>query len=88
MLYPLKKRLVEALSSVSTNNNHYNSGGTNFSYYVAGQYELNKLNSNGQRINIIIKIPRKDKSGDVTFTTGWMVEPNGKIRLITPYADD
>ncbi|MBQ9919897.1 MAG: hypothetical protein IJO49_03625 [Clostridia bacterium] len=24
MLYPLKKWLVEALSSVSTNNNHYN----------------------------------------------------------------
>ena len=56
--------------------------------YVAGQYELNKLNSNGQRINIIIRIPRKDKNGDVTFTTGWMVYPNGKIKLITPYADN
>ena len=39
--------------------------------YIAGQYTLNKLNSNGQRINIIIKTPRKDKSGDVAFTTGW-----------------
>ena len=63
-------------------------GGEIFSYYVAGQYELNKLNSNGQRINIIIKIPRKDKIGDVIFTTGWMVYPNGKIQLITPYADN
>jgi hypothetical protein len=47
-----------------------------------------KLNNNGQRINIVVKIPRKDKNGDATFTTGWMVYPNGKIKLITPYADD
>ncbi|MBO5231120.1 MAG: hypothetical protein J6B88_00720 [Clostridia bacterium] len=56
--------------------------------YVAGQYKLNWLDYNGQRINIIIKIPRRDKSGEATFTTGWMVYPNGKIQLITPYADD
>ena len=56
--------------------------------YTTGQYKLNKLNSNGQRINIVVKIPRKDKNGDATFTTGWMVYPNGKIKLITPYADD
>ncbi|MBO5105593.1 MAG: hypothetical protein J6C29_01700 [Clostridia bacterium] len=46
------------------------------------------LDGNGQRINIIIKIPRKDKIGEVSFATGWMVYPNGKIKLNTPYADD
>ncbi|MBQ3088215.1 MAG: hypothetical protein IJC36_01135 [Clostridia bacterium] len=56
--------------------------------YVAGQYELKNLDSNGQRINIVIKIPRKDKNGEASFTTGWMVYPNGKIQLITPYADN
>ena len=27
------------------------------------------------------------QSGTVTFTSGWMVEPKGKIRLATPYGD-
>ena len=53
--------------------------------YIAGEYILGKLNWNGQRISIRITIPRKDGSGDVTFITGWMVEPNGKLRLTTPY---
>ena len=55
--------------------------------YLCGEYTLNKLNHNGQRINITIEIPRKDQSGTVTFTSGWMVEPKGKIRLATPYGD-
>ena len=53
--------------------------------YIAGEYIFGKLNWNGQRISIRITIPRKDGSGDVSFTTGWMVEPNGKLRLTTPY---
>lgn len=53
--------------------------------YVAGEYELGKLDIYGQRINIIIEIPRKDREGTVTFVTGWMVEPNGKLKLNTPY---
>lgn len=53
--------------------------------YVSGDYELGKLNAFGQRINIIIEIPRKDKDGTVRFISGWMVEPNGKIKLNTPY---
>ena len=56
--------------------------------YISGDYKLNMLDGNGQRINIIIKIPRKDKIGEVSFATGWMVYPNGKIKLNTPYADD
>ena len=40
----------------------------------------------GQIINIKIDLPRKDKIGTVTFTSGWMVYPNGIIKLVTPYA--
>ena len=53
--------------------------------YIAGNYILGKLNWNGQRISIRVTIPRKDGTGDVSFITGWMVEPNGKLRLTTPY---
>ncbi len=56
--------------------------------YINGDYTLNKLNAEGQRINIRVELPRKDKPGMVSFTTGWMIYPNGKIRLITPYGDD
>ena len=53
--------------------------------YVAREYELGKLDIYGQRINIIIEIPRRDREGIVTFITGWMLEPNGKLKLNTPY---
>ena len=53
--------------------------------YINGEYELGKLNKNGQRLSITVEIPRKDKEGKVTFVTGWMVCPDGHIRLITPY---
>lgn len=53
--------------------------------YIAGEYTLGKLNENGQRINIRVEIPRKDKRETVSFITGWMVLKNGKIRLNTPY---
>lgn len=53
--------------------------------YIAGEYELGKLDIYGQRINIIIEIPRRDREATVTFVTGWMVEPNGKLKLNTPY---
>ncbi len=53
--------------------------------YIQGQYELGKLNEQGQRIHIQIDLERKNRDGIVTFISGWMVYPNGKIRLITPY---
>lgn len=53
--------------------------------YIAGEYILGKLNENGQRISIRVEIPRKDKEGTVSFLTGWMAEPFGKIKLTTPY---
>lgn len=53
--------------------------------YIAGEYILGKLNKDGQRISIRIEIPRKDGSGTVSFVSGWMAQPNGQLRLITPY---
>ena len=55
--------------------------------YSVGDYELGKLDKHGQRINIEIKLKRKDKEGYVTFQSGWMIYPNGKIILTTPYGD-
>ncbi len=53
--------------------------------YISGDYTLGKLDKNGQRISIRMVIPRKTGIGDVSFITGWMVEPNGNLRLTTPY---
>lgn len=53
--------------------------------YMAGDYQLGRLDVFGQRINITIEIPRKNGIGTVTFTSGWMVEAGGKIKLNTPY---
>ena len=53
--------------------------------YIAGEYTLGRLNHQGQRISIRVEIPRKNGVGNVSFITGWMVNPNGKIHLNTPY---
>ena len=53
--------------------------------YRMGQYHLGKLNEEGQRISIRVQIPRKNSDQTVSFITGWMVHPNGKIRMATPY---
>ena len=53
--------------------------------YASGEYTLGKLDIRGQRINIRVTIPRKNEPGDVSFITGWMVLPNGKLKLNTPY---
>ncbi len=53
--------------------------------YINGDYILGRLDKYGQRINIKCSIPRKDTKETATYTTAWMVCPNGKIRLITPY---
>ena len=39
----------------------------------------------GQRISVLIEIPKKNGEGMVTFISGWMVYPNGHIQLTTPY---
>lgn len=53
--------------------------------YISGEYHLGKLNDKGQRIGIRITIPRRDTETPVSFVTGWMVYPNGRIQLTTPY---
>ena len=53
--------------------------------YVTGDYTLGRLNKEGQRISIHIEIPRRNGDGMVSFISGWMVRPDGLIRLITPY---
>ena len=53
--------------------------------YLSGDYTLGKLDKRGQRLNIRITIPRKNKTESVSFVTGWMVMPNGKLKLNTPY---
>ena len=53
--------------------------------YLSGNYELGVLNLQGQRISIRVTIPRKNGTGEVSFITGWMVKPGGKIKLNTPY---
>ncbi len=53
--------------------------------YTNGNFTLNKLDDYGQRINIEITLPRKNKNENVTFKTGWMVYPDGRIVLVTPF---
>ena len=53
--------------------------------YSVGDYELGLLNDFGQRIKIEITLKKKNKNEYVTFMSGWMVYPNGKIVLTTPY---
>ena len=53
-----------------------------------GEYKLDFLDNYGQRINIMIHLKRKDTGKEVTFVSGWMVYPDGRIVLATPYGDD
>lgn len=53
--------------------------------YVNGDYKLGKLDEYGQRISIKCEISRKDTGETILYMTGWMVYPNGEIRLNTPY---
>lgn len=53
--------------------------------YLSGDYTLGRLDGRGQRISIRITISRKNGPGNVSFITGWMILPNGKLKLNTPY---
>ena len=55
--------------------------------YADGEYALAaKPTENGQKIKISIELPDRIQSGTVAFITIWMVEPGGKIRLVTPFS--
>jgi len=47
--------------------------------YVAGDYTLGRLNKEGQRISILIEIPRRNGDGTVSFISGWMVRTDGLL---------
>ena len=53
--------------------------------YCNGEYEMDRLNEYGQRINIEINFYTKER--DITFISGWMVRPKGTITNNTPLAD-
>ena len=53
--------------------------------YKLGDYSLGVLNEHGQRINIRIEIPRKNRAEQVPFITGWMIYADGQLKLNTPY---
>lgn len=53
--------------------------------YQCGDYVLGKRTGHGQRINVVMHLKRKNSGQEVTFDTGWMVYPDGKLLLITPY---
>ena len=53
--------------------------------YQSGDYKLGEQTVHGQRINIAIRLKRKNSQQYVLFKTGWMTYPNGKLQLITPY---
>ena len=52
--------------------------------YLLGEYELDKLDSYGQRINIYV-ILTTNNGKQISFKTGWMTYPNGKTILTTPF---
>ncbi len=52
--------------------------------YISGDYQLGELNEYGQRINISILLTT-ETGKQVSFKTGWMIYPDGKLTLITPY---
>ena len=54
------------------------------SYYI-GDYILGNLDPYGQRVSIKIRLKRKNTNDFVTFMSGWMIYPNGRIVLTTPY---
>ena len=53
--------------------------------YQCGEYSLGGLDAYGQRISIIINLPKKNGGGVVSFVSGWMVYPDGEIVLTTPF---
>ena len=56
--------------------------------FQCGDYILGKRNEYGQRVSIVIHLNRKDTGKEITFVAGWMVYPDGRIELITPYGDE
>jgi hypothetical protein len=56
--------------------------------YRAGNYTLGKLDQYGQRVTIPIRLEGQGAAAGrvTTINTGWMIESDGSIRLLTPFA--
>ncbi len=56
--------------------------------FASGDYSLGKLDQYGQRITIQIDLPGQGTAAgrSTILNTGWMIEPDGSIRLLTPFA--
>ena len=76
-----KKELFEALGFNKDDSAQlkYETEKQSLKNYLMGNYLLKNLDGNGQRIAIPIELSGK------TFYTGWMIEPEGKIRNTTPF---
>ena len=55
--------------------------------YQCGEYKIGELNQYGQRINIRI-ILTTPNGQVVSFMSGWMVYPDGRLVNATPYGDN
>ena len=55
--------------------------------YSTGEYTLGKLGEYGQKIYIDIEIPGVgDAAGQsAIYKSVWMIDPDGSIRLVTPF---
>ena len=56
-----------------------------FLAFQSGEYELGEMDDHGQRINIVVHLKRNNNGTEVSFVTGWMSYPGGKLVLITPF---
>lgn len=54
--------------------------------YSNGDFVLHELKEYGQIINIAITLPNKKGCGNVSIKSGWLVYPDGEIRLATVFA--
>ena len=54
--------------------------------YANGNFVLHELKDYGQIINITITLPNKKDGGNVTIKSGWLVYPDGEIKLTTVFA--
>ena len=55
--------------------------------YIRGEYVLKKLDKEGQRIDVEVKLPDRNKNRVITVISGWMIRPSGQITLNTPLGD-
>lgn len=56
--------------------------------YADGDFTLGKIDEYGQRITIVIVLPRKNIRKKAYLKSGWMIYPDGVIQLATPYCGE